>query len=156
MRPATLFTLLGEAASRNGGAPAILDRGETVSYADFHDGVLSAAHRLRARLERPGGIAIRAPEPQELLRLFFACAAIGRPAMPLDPALPPQFVEALFAAHPLAALIAQGEGGGDRAFSGKVEPGFPSENTTKQRARAPFRFNRNGKGSSGFRGTRSA
>jgi nitrite reductase/ring-hydroxylating ferredoxin subunit/DMSO/TMAO reductase YedYZ heme-binding membrane subunit len=35
-----------------------------------------------------------------------------------------------------------------RAFSGKVDTGFPSENATKQRAGAPFRFNRNGKGSS--------
>jgi long-chain acyl-CoA synthetase len=115
MRPATLFTLLGEAARRNGGAPALLDRGETVSYADFHDGVLGAAHRLRARLERPGGIAIRTLAPQELMRLFFGCAAIGRPALPLDPALPPQYVEALFAAHPLAALIGQGECGRDSA-----------------------------------------
>jgi DNA-nicking Smr family endonuclease len=37
-----------------------------------------------------------------------------------------------------------------RAFSGKVEPGFPSENATEQRVRAPFRFNRNGKGSNGL------
>jgi hypothetical protein len=39
-----------------------------------------------------------------------------------------------------------------RAFSGKVDTGFPSENATKQRVRAPFRFNRNGKGSGQGRG----
>jgi len=35
-----------------------------------------------------------------------------------------------------------------KAFSGKVDTGFASENATRQSVRAPFRFNRNGKGSS--------
>ena len=34
-----------------------------------------------------------------------------------------------------------------RAFSSKVDTGLRRENATKQRIRAPFRFNRNGKGS---------
>jgi hypothetical protein len=33
-----------------------------------------------------------------------------------------------------------------------MDTGFPSENVTKQRARAPFRLNRNGKGSSEWHG----
>jgi long-chain acyl-CoA synthetase len=111
MKPATMFALFDDAARRNGGAPALLDRGETVSYAAFHDGVLGAARRLQDRLERPGGIAIRTSEPQKLLRMFFACAAIGRPALPLDPALPAKIIEILFTAHPLAALIASAESG---------------------------------------------
>src|SRR5258708_16076714 len=36
----------------------------------------------------------------------------------------------------------------DRAFSSEVGPGSRKENASKQEARAPFRFNRNGKGSS--------
>ena len=35
-----------------------------------------------------------------------------------------------------------------RAFSSKVDTGLRRENATRQRDRAPFRFNRNGKGSS--------
>ena len=37
--------------------------------------------------------------------------------------------------------------GTTRAFSSKVDAGLRRENATKQRTRAPFRFNRNGKGS---------
>src|SRR5882757_6604092 len=33
----------------------------------------------------------------------------------------------------------------DRAFSSEVGPGSRKENASKQEARAPFRFNRNGK-----------
>jgi prepilin peptidase CpaA len=41
-------------------------------------------------------------------------------------------------------------GGGAGAFSSKVETGSRRENATKQTARAPFQYNRNGKGSSGL------
>jgi hypothetical protein len=37
---------------------------------------------------------------------------------------------------------------GLRAFSSEVETGSRQENASKQESRAPFRFNRNGKGSS--------
>src|SRR6266496_6668508 len=36
-----------------------------------------------------------------------------------------------------------------RAFSSEVDTGSREENASKQNDRAPFRFNRNGKGSSG-------
>jgi hypothetical protein len=39
--------------------------------------------------------------------------------------------------------------GGDRAFSSEVDTGSREENASKQETRAPFRFHRNGKGSSG-------
>jgi hypothetical protein len=35
-----------------------------------------------------------------------------------------------------------------RAFSSEVEPGSRQENASNQESRAPFRFDRNGKGSS--------
>jgi Flp pilus assembly protein TadG len=43
-----------------------------------------------------------------------------------------------------------------RAFSSEVDTGSRRENATKQRIRAPFRLNRNGKGSSAMRGERGA
>jgi ribosomal protein S18 acetylase RimI-like enzyme len=48
--------------------------------------------------------------------------------------------------EPIGRLIFQiGE---TRAFSSEVDPGSRQENASKQETRAPFRFNRNGKGSS--------
>jgi len=37
--------------------------------------------------------------------------------------------------------------GGVKAFSSEVDPGSREENASKQKDRAPFRFNRNGNGS---------
>jgi GNAT superfamily N-acetyltransferase len=48
--------------------------------------------------------------------------------------------------EPIGRLILQiGE---TKAFSSEVDPGSRQENASKQETRAPFRFNRNGKGSS--------
>jgi protein-disulfide isomerase len=45
---------------------------------------------------------------------------------------------------------------GSRAFSSEVDTGSRQENASKQKARAPFRFNRDGKGSSPGRTRREA
>jgi len=57
-------------------------------------------------------------------------------------------------AHALAFTVAEDRKSGSkrvraiRAFSSEVGPGSRKENASKQEARAPFGFNRNGKGSS--------
>lgn len=104
MTTATLFTLLESAAASAGDAPALVVRDRVTSFAEFHAAVVALAARLAEDLERPGAVAIPARDGGHLLEAFFACAALGLPAMPLDPALPSGAMERLLARYPIAAL----------------------------------------------------
>lgn len=104
----TLFTLLESAAASAGDAPALIVRDRATSFAAFHANVIARARGL-AGLERPGAVAIPTQDPQTLLEAFFACAAIGRPAMPVDPALPSAAIERLIARYPIAAVLTTAE-----------------------------------------------
>ncbi len=105
MKDATLFNLLARAAASAGESPALIAGNRTVSFSRLHENILALACRLLEKLERPGAVAILTGDGQDLLEAFFACAAISRPAMPLDPASPAGVVSDLFARYPIAALI---------------------------------------------------
>lgn len=100
----TLFELFDKAARGAGSRPAIRLKNSVVSYAQLHERVMRQAGQMAARLERPGGVAIILRDRVELLAAFFACAAIGRPAAPLDPDMPPARLEKILATH-FAGLI---------------------------------------------------
>ena len=101
----TLHTLLAAAAHRDGEAPALVTPDGAVSYERFHSRISQVANGLRSFLHRPGGVAIQMRDSAAVLEAFFACAAIGRPALPLDPDLPAPFVDGLLANHPIAAIV---------------------------------------------------
>ena len=105
MDNATLYRLFEDAANSARGQSALVIPGETISYAHLHEQSFSLASRLCAALQQPGPVAILADSGPPLLHGFFACAAIGRPALPLDPGLPRHAISRLLERHPPAALL---------------------------------------------------
>jgi acyl-CoA synthetase (AMP-forming)/AMP-acid ligase II len=101
----TFHTLLAASAHRDGATPALVTADSIVSYEEFHGRTLRLANALGEILKKPGGIAIQIQDSTALLEAFSACAALGRPALPLDPDLPAPFVDGLLADHPVAAII---------------------------------------------------
>lgn len=97
----TLFSLFAETARKAGNKPAIRLRNSIVSYTELYDRVLQRAAQLQAQIAEPGGIAIVLRDRVKLLSAFLACAAIGRPAAPIDPDLPPVRLAAISAPSPL-------------------------------------------------------
>jgi long-chain acyl-CoA synthetase len=95
----TLFELFADAARVAGDRPAIRLKNSAVSYAELQERVLRRAAQMDARLQRPGGIAIILRDRVELLTAFLACAAVGRPAAPVDPDMPPARIETILAGH---------------------------------------------------------
>ncbi len=106
MHDKTLYRLFESAANSAGPEPALVLPGETMAYADLHQHVLSLAAQLYGALERPGPVAILSDSGPQLLHGFFACAAIGRPALLLDPLLPREAISRLLKRHPPAAVMA--------------------------------------------------
>ena len=105
MTGASLFDLFQEAARSAGDAPALTRPGRVCSFSELHEAVIAQAHQLSG-LTRPGPIAILTHDGVAFLAGFFACAAVGRAAMPLDPAQAPESLTSLFSMHPPAAIIA--------------------------------------------------
>ncbi|MBX2805909.1 MAG: AMP-binding protein [Hyphomicrobiales bacterium] len=95
----TLFALFARIAGELGTKPAIRQRNTAVSYAQLYNRVIGAATRIEAQLDRPGGIAIALRDRVELLIAFLACAAIGRPAAPIDPDLPKARLDLILSRH---------------------------------------------------------
>ncbi len=106
MSSETLYTLFENAANAAGPEAALILPGETISYACLHERSLGLAARLFPALERPGAFAILAESGPQLLQGFLACAALGRPALLIDPALPQPVMSRLMDRHPPAAVLA--------------------------------------------------
>ena len=106
MHDTTLYRLFEIAANSAGSEPALIIPGGTMTYARLHELSLRLAFQLCGALERPGPVAILCDGGPDLLHGFFACAAMGRPALLLDPALPRQAISRLLERHPPAALLA--------------------------------------------------
>lgn len=82
-----MFTEFQRSANANPERMALITPRGRVSYAELAAVVRAfASHLLRAR--QAGPIAIRTGDAPLFLKAFFACAAIGRPALILDPARP--------------------------------------------------------------------
>ncbi len=104
----TLFGLFDHAARLHGNACAIMRRDRTVTYAELHERITARSSALSSKAWHPAGVALALSDPQTLLEFFFACAAIGRPAMPLDPAMPAHLMKRLLTHHFITELITDG------------------------------------------------
>jgi len=102
----TIFTVFKEVAEAQPDAIALIRRDTPVSYADLFAGVMQCAAQLRRCAAGPGAVAIQTRDERRFLEVFLACAAIGKPALPLDHDLPRRGLEALVETHPIAAIVA--------------------------------------------------
>jgi len=101
----TLYTLFERAANSARSDAALVLPGETISYSRLYEQTVRLASKLCDASDRPGPVAIVCDSGHALLQGFFACAAIGRPALPLDPALPSSVLSRLLERYPPAALL---------------------------------------------------
>jgi long-chain acyl-CoA synthetase len=105
MGDTTLYRLFEDAAHSAWCEPALELPGETIPYSRLHEHISNLVQHLCETLTRPGPIAVLAESGPQLLQGFFACAAIGRPALLLDPAMPQQVIARLLTQYPAAALL---------------------------------------------------
>lgn len=105
MRHPTLYRLFENAANSAMSEPALIVPGARLSYTRLHELSLGLASQLCGALDRPGPVAILTESGPQLLQGFFACTAIGRPALLLDPSLPRQVISRLLERHRPAALL---------------------------------------------------
>lgn len=101
----TLYQLFEQAAASAGNGTALELPDDTISYARLHADIAHLASRLCGVLERAGPVAVLTEDAADMMRGFFAAAAIGRPALLLDPALPFPTVARLLDRHPPAVLL---------------------------------------------------
>lgn len=106
MQDKTLYRLFENAANSARSKSALELPGETITYSRLREDVVGLATHLCHALAEPGPVAILADSGAHFLHGFFACAAIGRPAFPLDPALPIAAISQILQRHPPAALLA--------------------------------------------------
>jgi long-chain acyl-CoA synthetase len=102
----TLYQLFENAARSARSESALELSGETIAYSRLHEAILNLAAYLCSSVTRPGPVAILADSGAHMLHGFFACAAIGRPALPLDPALPQPTISHILHRYPPAAVLA--------------------------------------------------
>jgi long-chain acyl-CoA synthetase len=105
MRGSTLYGLFRQAAFRHPDAVALALPGGQVAYSKFHAQTMRLAGAIRSA-ESSAPLAIITDDSEAFLIAFFACAAIGKPAFPLDPSLPPSQISKLLQRHPPAAIFA--------------------------------------------------
>ena len=105
MTGCTIFSSFKNALQADKNAVAVMRPSGSIRYAQFHEYVLAYAEQLLDRQTQPGGVAILTHDPFELLAAFFACSAVGRPALPLDPRLPSKTISDLLSENPLSSLI---------------------------------------------------
>jgi acyl-CoA synthetase (AMP-forming)/AMP-acid ligase II len=85
MLSATIFTTFAQAAAAAGDRSALTMPGGVLTFAQLRRDVVSLAGHL-GRAAPGGPVALLSEMPQHLLTAFLACAALGRPALILDPA----------------------------------------------------------------------
>jgi long-chain acyl-CoA synthetase len=107
MTPATIFTAFSHAADVNKGRAALITLRSSLSYDALRDRVLRLAGQLGSSPE-PNAIAIPSNIAEDVLAGFFACAAVGRPALVLDPTLPLARLQSLLSRYNVP-LLAPGE-----------------------------------------------
>jgi acyl-CoA synthetase (AMP-forming)/AMP-acid ligase II len=115
MSGATIFQLFAEVAKRDGDGEALLLSRRRVSFAQLKQQIDRAADRLSGEAGQGKPVVISTDDAEALLVDFFAAAALGRPALPLDPALPAS-VLALIEQPAAAALAESGGAGADSEF----------------------------------------
>ncbi|MFC5645201.1 amino acid adenylation domain-containing protein [Kitasatospora cinereorecta] len=101
--------LLAEQAARTPGAPALVDRGRTVSYRDLVERVSAAAERLRAHGVGPDTVvAVRRERSADLVTDLLAVLTAGGAYTHLDPGDPPERHHRLLATSGAALVLADG------------------------------------------------
>jgi long-chain acyl-CoA synthetase len=87
MTPATIFTVFSRSADRADARAALVDSRGTLSFRQLYADIQRCAGYLAQDAE-PRPVALPADNPRSLLTAFFASAALGRPALILDPSRP--------------------------------------------------------------------
>jgi long-chain acyl-CoA synthetase len=106
---ATLFHAFEQAARTQPDKPAMISGDRTWRYADVAARVGTVAGGLQDA--PPGPVALAVPDPADTLIAFFAAAAVGRPALLLDPEAPAKASgRALAHAEPAIYLTALPDG----------------------------------------------
>jgi long-chain acyl-CoA synthetase len=141
----TIFQLFEEAARRNEGAAALVLGDRQVTYARLTEDIALAARRLMREEAGSGPVIIMTDDPLSALTSFFAAAAVGRPALPLDPAMPAAtvaLVESLAATdaglrkkppHPALRAALSREGRGLKAEVAASLPSPPAGEGSRRR-----------------------
>jgi long-chain acyl-CoA synthetase len=83
----TIFAAFSHSAEHAAGREALIVPGAALSFAQFRGDALRMAGLIAGRAEG-GPVALLSGDARHLLTAFFACAAVGRPALVLDPARP--------------------------------------------------------------------
>ncbi|NWF82128.1 MAG: long-chain fatty acid--CoA ligase [Chloroflexi bacterium] len=106
----SLYTLLERQASARGEQTYLYWRDEELSYAAFAHQVRQAAHGLRARGVGHGDkVALLLANCPEFLTAFFACAALGAVAVPINPRLKAEEVQYILQNSDSVLLIVAAE-----------------------------------------------
>lgn len=102
----TLFAVLEGAVHADPGKPALIHRGEAMSYAVFLQRVRANAARIVRCARREGPVALFLADEPDFLVAFFAAMAAGRPALVLDPMAPRPVLDRLLRRVAPALLVA--------------------------------------------------
>lgn len=109
-RSGTLPELVGEVATRQPEAPAIVAGGEVVSYAELRDRAMALAHRLRELNVTPGAtVGIAMERGIDAIVSILAVGSTGAAYVPLDLALPVQRLNRILAASGCVQLLTHTE-----------------------------------------------
>jgi long-chain acyl-CoA synthetase len=84
----TIFQLFEDAARSNRAAAALVLGDRQVTYARLAQDIALATRKLVRERAGSGPVIIMTDDPFSALKSFFAAAAVGRPALPLDPGMP--------------------------------------------------------------------
>lgn len=123
---AALFELFHRAAQSRGEAAALIEAGSVATYGELYRDITENAAAL-SRLPLPGAIAILAQNDRATLALFLACAALGRPAIVLDPALPAQRLARICGLYRPAAIYLHTKMAHLSEFFGHIHLIFPGD-----------------------------
>ncbi len=94
MTPATIFAAFSCSADAHGARVALVTPKSAVTYETLRSRVLRLAGHFARSAER-SPVAILSSVAEDVLTGMFACAAAGRPALILDPTLPPRSLQSL-------------------------------------------------------------
>ena len=105
MTPTSIFAAFSRSADAYGGGAAVITSKSSTTYDTLRSGVLLLAGHLAPSADG-APVAILSDIAHNVLTAFLACAAAGRPALVLDPALPPPRIQSLIRRYgvPLLAL----------------------------------------------------
>lgn len=94
MTPQTIFLALSQEADDHSGRTALIASNSSRTYGTLQNRIRQLAGYL-SQYSEESPVAVLSTIPGDVLTAFFACAAAGRPALVLDPTLPPPQIQNL-------------------------------------------------------------